>query len=33
MPPRPGAFAELLRAPEDNLVEIPEDMPHFVRTG
>jgi L-iditol 2-dehydrogenase len=27
MPPRPGAFAELLRAPEDNLVEIPEGMP------
>jgi L-iditol 2-dehydrogenase len=27
MPPRPGAFAELVRAPEDNLVEIPEDMP------
>jgi L-iditol 2-dehydrogenase len=27
MPPRPGAFAELLRAPEENLVEIPEDMP------
>jgi threonine dehydrogenase-like Zn-dependent dehydrogenase len=27
MPPRPGAFAELLRAPEDNLVEIPEEMP------
>lgn len=27
MPPRPGAFAELLRAPEANLVEIPEDMP------
>jgi L-iditol 2-dehydrogenase len=27
MPPRPGAFAELARAPEDNLVEIPEDMP------
>ncbi|WP_198376377.1 alcohol dehydrogenase catalytic domain-containing protein [Neoroseomonas rubea] len=27
MPPRPGAFAELVRAPEGNLVEIPEDMP------
>lgn len=27
MPPRPGAFAELARAPEENLVEIPEDMP------
>jgi L-iditol 2-dehydrogenase len=27
MPPRPGAFAELLRAPEENLVEIPPDMP------
>ncbi|WP_372622822.1 zinc-dependent alcohol dehydrogenase [Falsiroseomonas sp.] len=27
MPPRPGAFAELLRAPEENLAEIPEDMP------
>jgi L-iditol 2-dehydrogenase len=27
MPPRPGAFAELVRAPEDNLVEIPEEMP------
>jgi L-iditol 2-dehydrogenase len=27
MPPRPGAFAELLRAPEENLVEIPEEMP------
>jgi L-iditol 2-dehydrogenase len=27
MPPRPGAFAELVRAPEENLVEIPEDMP------
>ncbi len=27
MPPRPGAFAELVRAPEDNLVEIPEGMP------
>jgi threonine dehydrogenase-like Zn-dependent dehydrogenase len=27
MPPRPGAFAELLRAPEGNLVEIPEEMP------
>jgi L-iditol 2-dehydrogenase len=27
MPPRPGAFAELLRAPEENLVEIPEAMP------
>lgn len=26
MPPRPGAFAELLRAPEENLVEIPEKM-------
>ncbi len=27
MPPRPGAFAELVRAPEENLVEIPADMP------
>jgi L-iditol 2-dehydrogenase len=27
MPPRPGAFAELVRAPEENLVEIPEDVP------
>ena len=27
MPPRPGAFAELVRAPEENLVEIPEEMP------
>ncbi|PWS34514.1 galactitol-1-phosphate 5-dehydrogenase [Falsiroseomonas bella] len=27
MPPRPGAFAELVRAPEENLVEIPEAMP------
>ena len=27
MPPRPGAFAEFLRAPHENLVEIPEDMP------
>ena len=27
MPPRPGAFAELARAPEENLVPIPEDMP------
>ncbi len=27
MPPRPGAFAELVRAPEANLVEIPEYMP------
>ncbi len=27
MPPRPGAFAELVRAPEENLVEISEEMP------
>lgn len=27
MPPRPGCFAELARAPLDNLVEIPETMP------
>lgn len=27
MPPRAGAFAELLRAPEENLVPIPEAMP------
>ncbi|MGG5811280.1 alcohol dehydrogenase catalytic domain-containing protein [Falsiroseomonas sp. CW058] len=27
MPPRAGAFAELVRAPEENLVEIPEAMP------
>ena len=27
MPPRPGAFAEWVRAPLDNLVVIPEDMP------
>lgn len=27
MPPRPGAFAELVRVPEGNLVEIPEAMP------
>lgn len=27
MPPRPGGFAELTRAPVENLVEIPEDMP------
>ncbi|MCU0945387.1 MAG: alcohol dehydrogenase catalytic domain-containing protein [Rubritepida sp.] len=27
MPPRPGAFAELAVAPEENLVEIPEAMP------
>jgi 2-desacetyl-2-hydroxyethyl bacteriochlorophyllide A dehydrogenase len=27
MPPRPGAFAELLRIPERNLVAIPETMP------
>lgn len=27
MPPRPGGFAELARAPIENLVEIPEDMP------
>lgn len=27
MPPRPGAFAEKLRAPEENLVEIPDSMP------
>jgi L-iditol 2-dehydrogenase len=26
MPPRPGAFAELVAAPEENLVEIPEVM-------
>ncbi|WP_270935364.1 alcohol dehydrogenase catalytic domain-containing protein [Falsiroseomonas oryzae] len=26
MPPRPGAFAELVRVPEENLVEIPDDM-------
>lgn len=27
MPPRPGAFAELVRAPLENLVPIPEAMP------
>lgn len=27
MPPRPGAFAEWVRAPIENLVPIPEDMP------
>jgi L-iditol 2-dehydrogenase len=27
MPPRPGAFAELVRAPEANLVEIPDHLP------
>lgn len=27
MPPRPGAFAELVRAPESNLVPIPHDLP------
>jgi len=27
MPPRPGAFAELVAAPEENLIEIPEAMP------
>jgi L-iditol 2-dehydrogenase len=27
MPPRPGAFAEWVRAPIENLVEIPEAMP------
>jgi L-iditol 2-dehydrogenase len=27
MPPRPGAFAELVAAPEENLIEIPEEMP------
>jgi threonine dehydrogenase-like Zn-dependent dehydrogenase len=27
MPPRPGGFAELARAPVENLIEIPEDMP------
>lgn len=27
MPPRPGAFAELVRVPERNLVAIPEDFP------
>ncbi len=27
MPPRPGAFAQLVRAPEENLVEIPAGMP------
>jgi L-iditol 2-dehydrogenase len=26
MPPRPGAFAELARAPEENLVEIPDHL-------
>jgi L-iditol 2-dehydrogenase len=30
MPPRPGAFAELLRAPTANLVPIPEGMPAAV---
>jgi threonine dehydrogenase-like Zn-dependent dehydrogenase len=27
MPPRPGAFAELVRVPERNLVAIPDDFP------
>jgi threonine dehydrogenase-like Zn-dependent dehydrogenase len=27
MPPRPGGFAELARAPIENCVEIPEEMP------
>jgi L-iditol 2-dehydrogenase len=27
MPPRPGAFAELLAVPERNLIEIPDDLP------
>lgn len=27
MPPRPGAFAELVRVPERNLVPIPDDFP------
>ena len=27
MPARPGAFAELVRVPEENLLTIPDDMP------
>lgn len=27
MPPRPGAFAEMVRIPERNLVAVPDDMP------